>query len=245
MASSHSISDSGGTAAWKRRWLFPLVALTVFPLVGLSAIEIALRAVGYGFPTSYFLPWTIGGQKGWVQNDKFGWTFFPRHLARRPLPLSLSAEKPAGTFRIFVFGESAAMGDPEPAYGFSRILEVLLRERFPGTRFEAVNVAFTAINSHVVLPIARECARQNGDLWIVFVYMGNNEVMGPFGAGTIFSAQSPPLSVIRTSLALKRLKLGQLADRALDQLMGASSRTQSWAGMEMFSNNKSAGTIPV
>ena len=91
-------------------------------------------------------------------------------------------------------------------------------------------MAFTAINSHVVLPIARECARQNGDLWIV--YMGNNEVLGPFGAGSVFSAQSPPLSVIRTSLALKRLKLGQLADRALDQLMDAGSRTQSWAGMD-------------
>ena len=42
-----------------------------------------------------------------------------------------SAEKPKGTFRIFVLGESAAMGDPDPAYAFSRYLEVMLRQRFP------------------------------------------------------------------------------------------------------------------
>ncbi len=124
------------------------------------------------------------------------------------------------------------MGDPEPAFGFGRILKVLLRERLPRTRFEVVNVAFTAINSHMILPIARECARQNGDLWII--YMGNNEVMGPFGAGTIFGAQSPPLAIIRASLALKTVKVGQLVDQTLDRLIGTTSRTQSWAGMEMF-----------
>jgi len=206
--------------------------MVALPLLCLAGIEVALRLAGSGYPTRFLLPRTTGGQEVRIANEKFGWRFFPRQLARRPLPLSINAEKPAGTFRIFVFGESAAMGDPEPAFGFSRILEVLLRERFPGARFEVVNVAFTAINSHVILPIARECAGQQGDLWIV--YMGNNEVMGPFGAGTIFSAQAPPLPVIRASLALKRLQLGQWADQTVERLFGASSQTQSWAGMEMF-----------
>ena len=49
----------------------------------------------------------------------------------------------------------------------------------------------TAINSHAVLPIARECARHEGDLWIV--YMGNNEMIGPFGAISVFGSQAPPL----------------------------------------------------
>ena len=60
-----------------------------------------------------------------------------------------------GTFRIFVLGESAAMGDPDPAYGFSRYLEVMLRERYPSMKFEVVNTGSVAINSHVLLPIAR------------------------------------------------------------------------------------------
>ena len=92
--------------------------------------------------------------------------------------------KPPNTKRIFILGESAALGDPMPEFSFSRMLEKMLIERFPSNRFEVINVAVTAINSHVILPIARECARHEGDLWIV--YMGNNEMVGPFGAGTVF-----------------------------------------------------------
>jgi tetratricopeptide (TPR) repeat protein len=232
VASDPSTAPAGVAATWKRRWLFPPIALVALPILLLAGIEFALRAAGYGYPTAFFLPWTVGGKKVFVGNEKFGWRFFPRQLARRPLPVTVNEEKLPGTFRIFVFGESAAMGDPEPAFGFSRVLEVLLRERFPGARFDVINVAFTAINSHVILPLARECARHQGDLWIV--YMGNNEVMGPFGAGTVFSAQSPPLPVIRASLALKRLKLGQWTDQTMDRFFAPALRTQSWAGMEMF-----------
>ena len=164
-----------------------------------------------------------------VENERFGWGF-PAPLG--PSAAELNSDKPSDTIRVFVLGESAAMGDPEPAFGFSRILEVLLRERFPGSRFEVINVAFTAINSHVILPIARDCAKQRGDLWIV--YMGNNEVMGPFGAGTVFSSQSPPLAIIRGSLALKRLRVGQWVDGTLDHLFRRDSQGRYWAGMEMF-----------
>ena len=47
--------------------------------------------------------------------------------------LGVDLEKPPGTYRIFILGESAAMGDPEPAYGAGRYLEALLRERYPKT----------------------------------------------------------------------------------------------------------------
>ena len=107
-----------------------------------------------------------------------------------------------------MLGESAALGDPEPAYGAGRYLEILLPERFPSEKFEVVNVAMTAINSHAILPIARECARHQGDLWIV--YMGNNEMVGPFGAVTVFGAQTPPLALIRLNLALQTTRVGQL-----------------------------------
>ena len=42
------------------------------------------------------------------------------------------------------------MGDPDPAYGFSRYLEVMLREKFPSMKFEVVNTGSVAINSHVL-----------------------------------------------------------------------------------------------
>jgi hypothetical protein len=105
-------------------------------------------------------------------------------------------------------GESAALGDPDPAYGAPRYLQVLLRDRFPALHFEVVNVAITAINSHAIVPIARECAHRQGDLWIL--YMGNNEMVGPFGAASVFGSQAPPWPYVRLSLELQRTRLGQL-----------------------------------
>src|SRR5439155_21231169 len=146
------------------------------------------------------------------------------------------------TFRFFIFGESSAMAHPEPAYGESRYLEVLLREKFPSAKFETVNVAFTAINSHVILPIARECARYDGDIWIV--YMGNNEMVGPFGAATVFGAQAPSLPYVRVALALQRLRTGQWLMAVGRRLSGHGAKSPGWAGMAMFLDQKIAPESP-
>ena len=88
----------------------------------------------------------------------------------------------------------------------------------------------TAINSHTILPIARECAGLDGDLWII--YMGNNEMVGPFGAVTVFGAKAPPLWMVRFGLALQRTRVGQLAASAGHLLKG--KRAAQWEGMQMF-----------
>jgi tetratricopeptide (TPR) repeat protein len=204
-------------------------------LVLLCMVEGALRVAGYGYPTGFFKPLRIGGQDFLVENDKFGYRFFPPELARLPTPFRMESKKPTGTFRIFLFGESAAMGDPEPAFGAGRYLEVLLRERFPATRFEVVNVAMTAINSHTILPIARDCAGHEGDLWLI--YMGNNEMVGPFGAATVFGAQAPPLWFVRASLAIQTTRLGQLFVNLGRKLRKNPAHGPSWGGMQMFAQN--------
>ena len=76
----------------------------------------------------------------------------------------MPAKKPAGAYRIFLFGESAAQGDPDPSFGAGRYLQALLRERYPGMDFEVVCVAMTAINSHAILPIVR--ANERGAMGI-------------------------------------------------------------------------------
>ena len=174
----------------------------------LAALEAVLRLAGCGYPTSLFEKARLAGKECLLNNEKFSLRFFPPELARWPNPLMMEPVKPAGACRIFIFGESAAQGDPEPAFGAGRYLEVLLRERYPGVKFEVVNVAFTAINSHVIVPIARECAGYQGDLWII--YMGNNEMIGPFGAATVFGAKAPPWPVVRLGLALQTTRAGQL-----------------------------------
>ncbi len=215
-----------------KKWLFSIVGFVVLPLLFLMGVEIVLRVAGYGYSTSFFKPMRIGGKDCLVENDDFGLRFFPPELSRSPAPIVMSARKPPGTYRIFVLGDSAALGDPSPAFGAGRYLQVLLRERFPGLKFEVVNVAMTAINSHTVLPIARECARHQGDLWVI--YMGNNEMVGPFGATTVFGSRAPPLAYVRLSLAIQQTRLGQLLMALGRELTGRSKHDASWGGMTMF-----------
>lgn len=163
-----------------------------------------------------------------IDNPRFGWRFFPPAVARAPRPQYLAAQKPPGTVRIFVFGESAAMGDPEPAYGFARQLERLLQARHPVQKVEVINAAMTAINSHVIRQIAKDCGSCGGDFWLVLA--GNNEVIGPFGAGTIFGRQAPSLAMVRFILAFKTTRIGEL----LAHVTRGASEPAAWEGLEFF-----------
>ena len=213
-------------------WLFRLVALLLIPVVLLSLIEITLRIAGFGRETSYFIERTINGEKILVPNEAFGRTFFPARTTRSPNPVAFARKKTPDTFRIFIFGGSAALGDPRPGYGFPRYLEVLLKERFPDRNFEIICTAMTAINSNVVLPIARECATLDGDLWIV--YMGNNEIVGPFGATGVFRSRTPPLTWIRAYVAFSKLRTFQLTEDIASRVFSKTEETKNWSGMRMF-----------
>jgi len=228
--------DSEPAAKPARRWLFRAVALGIVPLFLLIGIEAGLRWAGYGFDPALFKKITIGNSEFFVNNETFGLRFFPPQLTRGTGPIRMPVHKPADTYRIFILGESAAMGDPEPSFGASRYLEALLSARYPGTHFEIINTGITAINSHVILPIARDCANAGGDLWIV--YMGNNEMVGPFGAATVFGEKAPPLGFVRLSLALQKSRFGQLLMALGRKLKGGKAAAPSWGGMEMFVGNQ-------
>jgi len=220
-----------------RKWLFRFIALFVVPLLLLGSVELGLWLAGYGYPTGFFKKIQRDGKDYFINNENFTLRFFPPQLARWPDPFLIPAVKLPDTIRVFIFGESAAMGDLQPAYSASRFMEVQLRERFPGKKFEVVNLGITAINSHVILPIARECAKHDGDFWII--YMGNNEMVGPFGTATVFGAQALPRQAAQLNIELQRTRLGQLLVAALRQLGGKSKNT-SWGGMEMFLGNRVA-----
>lgn len=225
----------------RRRWLLRfLLLLLPFALLGVS--EICLRLAGYGFDTHLFKRLRIGATDYFVQNEDFGRRFFPSELARHPGPVRFPVHKAPGTFRVFVLGESAAMGDPDESFAPDRYLAILLQEKYPGTRFEIINVAFTAINSHVIVPIARECAAHEGDLWLV--YMGNNEMVGPFGAATVFGPQAPSLPYVRLTLALQRSRLVQWVIEQGRKFRRQKDQASAWGGMGMFLNNLIAPDSP-
>lgn len=215
----------------QRLWLFRVLAAVVVPALLLGGLELALRVGGYGYPAAFFVKSPVPGPTTLVENRRFSLRYFAPELMRIPNPVAFNPVKPSETLRVFVFGESAAEGDPAAAFGFARILQVLLREQYPERRIEVINTAVTAVNSHVIRPIAREAAAHNGDVWVI--YMGNNEVVGPFGSGTVFGAQAPPLPVIRATVALKATRTGQLLDNLL-HWSGRRAGPREWDGMEMF-----------
>src|SRR5262245_54859369 len=139
-----------------KRWAARCTLAIAVPLAVFALAELVLRLVGFGYPSGFLL--RASGGKTLVQNNQFGWRFFGAQMSRLPEQISLPRPKPPGTIRIFVCGESAAFGDPQPAFGLPRFLQAMFELRYPGTKFEVANAAMTGINSHVVLPIARGCA---------------------------------------------------------------------------------------
>ena len=221
---------------WSGRLLLALLA----PLIAVALLEFGLRIAGAGYPTRFFVP--NAGARDMTANLKFGWRFFPPRIARWPSAQVVSSRNSTNEFRVFVLGSSAAYGTPSDQYGFARILRVLLMERFPGARIEVVNAAMTAINSHAVLPIARDCAKMDPDALVV--YMGNNEVIGPYGAGSVFGRHFRSTALIRAHLWMNSTKMSQLFYSLFDWRGDLWGRAENWNGMAAFMENRIGADDP-
>ncbi len=231
-----SMNDCKASSRGLRYWL-PRIASAVFlPVLLLGLVEAGLRLFGVGYPTELTIPCTVQGRPAACYNLFFPAPFFPPGMIKTPQAYAIPAEKPQGTYRIFVLGESAAMGDPDPAYAFSRYLEVMLRQRYPAMKFEVVNTGSVAINSHVLLPIAKGLAKERPDLFII--YSGNNEVVGPYGPGTALTSGGMSMPVIRTGILLRSSRVGQL-------LTKVATQKREWGGMEMFLDKQIPATSPL
>src|SRR5438105_257598 len=88
----------------RKLWLFRITAAVIVPVVCLLLVELALRLVGFGYPTRFLLSSpgssfqnsntpAFQSAKTWVQNNQFGWRFFGRELARTPAPFAISERK--------------------------------------------------------------------------------------------------------------------------------------------------------
>jgi tetratricopeptide (TPR) repeat protein len=239
MAEQVTLPASTGKERVARGWrVWALrIAISFFaPILLLGLGEAVLRIFGVGFPTDLTIPCTVQGHPAACYNLFFTAPFFPPGMIKTPQMYAIPADKPPGTFRIFVLGESAAMGDPEPAFGFSRYLEVMLGERFPSMKFEIVNTGSVAINSHVVLPIAKGLAKYHPDVFII--YSGNNEVVGPYGPGTALTSAGMSLPVIRGSILYRSTRIGQL-------LTKVGTPKSEWRGMAMFLDKQVRASSPL
>lgn len=231
MSAIAPFTEPAGTARRRpwRCWLAIAATAVLGPALLLVVAEVLLRVCGVGTPSGVTRPCTDHGRPAYCDNQYFAATFFPPGMYRTPRPYVIPATKAPGTYRIFVMGESVAWGDPDPTYGFARYLEVMLRQRFPQTNFEVINASITAINSHALLPMTKELAQYQPDLFII--YTGSTEVVGPFGPGTVFTPLDLSLPAIRARIFFNSTRLGQLVEKA----HGSSQKNApEWRGMEMF-----------
>ena len=227
-----SPGKEGATVSPGRLWVFRLLAAVLACGVVLGAMEGGLRLAGVGWESGFLVRGEAGGRPVWNENPRFTWRFMPPELGRTPQPMSVPVEREPGSLRVLVLGESAAMGDPEPAYGYPRVVETLLEARLSGRKVEVVNAAVTAINSHVIREIAEDCRQLKADVWVV--YMGNNEVTGPFGPGTVFGSRGAPGRWVRWGLWLKKTRTGQWLDGVARRLAARGQAPKAWGGLEMF-----------
>jgi tetratricopeptide (TPR) repeat protein len=236
MPGGEAIETRGNPTGW-RKWLFRVAAVGFGPTVFFILVEFGLRVCGYGYPTTFFLrrPGVDGQPPVCIENVHFGRRFFPATLVRKPVTTILPVFKSNGSVRVFVLGESAAMGFPDPSSSFARILEVMLRDRLSATPVEVVNTATTAINSHAVLSIARECAALQPDFFVV--HLGNNEVVGTFGAAGVLADYPGNLCLARANLYAKEYRTGQLLENLVESIKPAR-QVPTWKGMATFAESR-------
>lgn len=227
---------SGAAVSAQGRWLLLATSAIVVPLLILLILEFSLRAAGVGYDTALLTPCTVRGVPSSCYNLFFAAPYFPAGMVQVPRLYSIPVLKGPKTYRIFVLGESAAMGDPDAAYGWSRYLEVMLRRQYPQMKFDVVNTGSVAINSHVVLRIAEGLADQHPDLFII--YSGNNEVVGPYGPGTVLTSSAMSMPVVRASIFYRSSRVGQL-------LTKLGTQKKEWHGMEMFLDKQVPASSPL
>ncbi len=216
---------------WARRWLAKVALAVVIPLAGLVAVEVVLRRIPVGIEPAWAVYEAAEDGSVWRDNPDIGRLWFAPGQVRSPVPFRSSGA--AEGIRVVVLGESAAMGDPAPAFGLAAHLEVLLRAAYPDTTVEVINAAMTAIDSSVIVDIARSIAPLHPD--VVVVYMGNNEAIGPFGPvpGTRFLAAIEPWYA-RAVLTARGWRLGQWMRTRYGEVVERES--PGWRGLAQFSN---------
>jgi tetratricopeptide (TPR) repeat protein len=183
----------------------------MIPVLLLVAVELILKILGQGQPPDFFKPASQTGRI--IPNPAFIERFYGRRTSAMPDYAEVLRSKPPGIRRVFVFGESAALGTPEPAFGFARQLQLML-DHLPGkARIEIINTAMRGIDSFVQRAIASECATLEPDVFLI--YAGHNEMIGLHGADPFAKRLAYSRAWILGAEFVTRTRAGWLLSRVL------------------------------
>ncbi len=161
---------------------------------------------------------------------------------------NLVMPKPDQVVRIFVVGESAAKGYPQPRnLSLSAFMQEMLQSVWPDRKVEVINLGTTAVASFPLTYQVRDALKFDPDLFVF--YVGNNEFFGAYGTGSINAAGTLPPWALRTLRTLRgfaivqwvndRIHQGKKSNQTLmEEMMGQvvipeSSRLREAAGRNL------------
>jgi tetratricopeptide (TPR) repeat protein len=177
----------------RKRRIF-IAAAICFPLVLVLGTELGLRVAGFGgYPATLRKVMSIDGRDLVITDHEGPVSYF---FANKERPgyndqYSFFSPKPANTFRIFMVGESAMKGYPQPRnLASSAFLQAMLQDAWPDRRVEIINLGTTAVASYPVLGIMTEALEFEPDL--VIVHTGHNEFFGTYGVASAGQAGAHP-----------------------------------------------------
>jgi tetratricopeptide (TPR) repeat protein len=203
-----------------RRRIFKGVALSL-PLILFLILELMLRLAGYGKDYRLFV--SDPDHPGFLHmnravSEKY---FMQQDNATIGNQELFKAVKDPGTYRIFILGESSAVGYPYFHNGaFHRWLQFRLMKTFPERNFEVINLGLTAVNSYTIGDFGKQLVDYEPDA--VLIYAGHNEYYGALGAGSTSQIGNNPYFV-RLLLAARGWRCVQLMTHFYDWLKGSIS----------------------
>ena len=209
---------------------FLLVTLSL-PFVLLVALEVGLRAAGYGGSLAAFVtPEPLRGRYR-IPSADLGRRYFPQEkFPPTPPGDAFLVTKPANALRLFVVGESSAAGFPYSANGtFARVLRDVLSDILPNDTVEVVNLAMAATNSYTIADVTRDIIAERPDA--VLIYGGHNEYYGALGAGSTESLGAFP-GLVRLYLRLQHFKTFQLLRNVSNRVAAFATGRRSASDIE-------------
>lgn len=196
--------------------------LWALPVLLLLLLEVGLRLTGFGDSYPLFVP---APKSGYLQPNPL---LVRRYVddPRQAPPVApdsqyFLAEKPQGTRRLVVAGESTAAGFPYGRFGSpAALLQQRLKLQAGEQPIEVISTAMAAINSYTVLDIMPELLAIKPDA--ILLYVGHNEYVGLLGVGSQFQA-SPNRQLTLWWLQLKQWRLYQLLQQTVQWLAPAAA----------------------
>lgn len=177
------------TSRLHSRRAFQILAI-LLPFLLVLGIEGILRLSGYGgYPPILRKVGPVDGGT-LVLADQAGaisWFFANPDRPGFNDQYSFVTPKPTNTFRIFLVGESAIKGYPQPRnLVSSAFLQAMLQDAWPDRLVEVINLGTTAVASYPVRGMMAEALEYEPDL--IIVHTGHNEFFGTYGVASIGQA---------------------------------------------------------